>query len=249
MYGLWDSFSQELRTASYKMSNDNTIGEKQLRILVITHTNHDSQPRQHNNHVITPTRQDVSHEVEVVKVVEMVKKTKAAKEMEGKTKVPKPGINQTSKEWKKWKSSWTRYKRDTGITNQRYSVYSLWGCFTRKLEMMALNDMLHKDLDLDEDEERFLKRVRKLAVSTPQYYAKEGFAETTNETAPHARGNITEPEKETAEFLAPEKPSSVKALHKTVPSNFFEAIAEILHEQSSTLSPLQNKKSSSSSPP
>ena len=43
-------------------------------------------------------------------------------------------------------------------------MYSLWSCFTRKLEMLALDDKLVRDVDLDEDE-RFLQQVRKPAVS------------------------------------------------------------------------------------
>ena len=40
----------------------------------------------------------------------MVIKTEAAKEREEQTKVPKLGINKTSQEWEKWRSSWARYK-------------------------------------------------------------------------------------------------------------------------------------------
>ena len=64
---------------------------------------------------------------------------------------------------------------DTGLTDQRDSVYSLWGCFTPKLKILALDNKLDEDADLNEDEERFHKQVRKLAVSLPVYYAKEVF--------------------------------------------------------------------------
>ena len=94
-------------------------------------------------------------------------------------------------------------------------MYNLWGCFTCKLEMLALVDKLDKDADLNEDEERFLKRMRKLAVSMPGYYTKEVFIEAKEEfpeaprgTALHTRGNVTKPEKKMAEEIGEQQPSA-----------------------------------------
>ena len=56
---------------------------------------------------------------------------------------------------------------------------------------MAHDNKLDEDAVLDKDEEQFFKRLRKLAISPSGYYAKDVFVETSNETAPHAGGNIT----------------------------------------------------------
>ena len=42
-------------------------------------------------------------------MVKVVEKAKVAKEVNGSTKVPKLGINQTTQEWERWKSNWARY--------------------------------------------------------------------------------------------------------------------------------------------
>ena len=42
-------------------------------------------------------------------------------------------------------------KVDTGLTEQRNSVYSLWGFLTRKFEMQAYDAKLEKDAYLNED--------------------------------------------------------------------------------------------------
>ena len=62
-------------------------------------------------------------------------------------------MNLTNQEWECWKSSWARYKRYTGLTDQRNSVYKLWGCFSQELEM------LDGENRLGDSEEQFLKRV------------------------------------------------------------------------------------------
>ena len=81
-----------------------------------------------------------------------------AKEAEEKAEAPKLRLNLTSQEWENWKSSWARYKRITGLTDQLDSVYSLWGCFTCELEMVAFDDKLDQDADLEQYEERIIKR-------------------------------------------------------------------------------------------
>ena len=89
-------------------------------------------------------------------------------------------------------------------------MYSLWVCFTCKLELLALDNKRDEEGDLDKDKEQFLKRVRKLAISLPWYFVKEVFVEATHGTVPHARGNITEPEKETAEGMGKQQSSAVQ---------------------------------------
>ena len=87
----------------------------------------------------------------MVQVVEVVEKAKAAKEVKERTNIPKLGVNQTDQEWEIWKSSWAGYKRDTSLMDQREAVYSLWGCLTLKLEMLAFDDKLDKNAYLDKD--------------------------------------------------------------------------------------------------
>ena len=67
-------------------------------------------------------------------------------------------------------------------------MYSLWSLFTHELVMVAFDDKLDEDADIDEDEEQFLKQVRRLVVSLAGYYAKE----TTHEKVPG--GNVKEEE-------------------------------------------------------
>ena len=114
----------------------------------------------------------------------MVEKAKGAKEVGGRTEAPKLGVNQTNQEWERWKSCWAKCKLGTGLTDQWDSVYSLWGCSIRKLKMLAFDDKLEEDANLGEDEEQFLKRVRKLAVRLTGYYTKEVFVQATHEMVP-----------------------------------------------------------------
>ena len=119
--------------------------------------------------------------------------------------------------------------------DQRDFVQSFWGCFTHKLRMLTFDDKLDEEADLNKNEEQFFKRVRKLAVRLPGYYAKEVlvkakeaetkdveakevqakevqvkevFVKTTHETIPHARINVTEPEKEAAEEMGKQQSST-----------------------------------------
>ena len=55
-------------------------------------------------------------------MVKVVEKAKVAKEVEERTKIPNLGVNQAE------------YNCDSGLTN---AVYSLWGCFTHELKMLA----------------------------------------------------------------------------------------------------------------
>ena len=80
--------------------------------------------------------------------------------------------------------------------------------------MVSFDDNLDEDAYLDEDEERFLKRVRRLAVSLPGYYAKEVFVEATHETTSHAGAVL--------QAVLRVVRREIKAPHKTVLSDVFE---------------------------
>ena len=202
VYNIWDCFSPEHKTAAYRLRNNNTIDKKQflkkVRKLVVTHARHVSQPRQpatstshvshqcqqtspvtHTSHDSTATRQDLSHEVRVVK---------AAKEAEEETEIPKLGVNQTDQDWEKWQSSWAVYKHNTSLTDQRDYVYRLWGCFTRELERMARDEKLDKEADLDSprgyyDKEVFVKakQVQAKKVKAKDVAAKDMAKETSKQ--------------------------------------------------------------------
>ena len=81
------------------------------------------------------------------------------------TLAPKLEMNLATQEWERWRSSWARHNCYTGLTDSRDCVYSLWGCFSQKVEMGASGDRLGDNADLNKDEEQFLERVRRLAVS------------------------------------------------------------------------------------
>ena len=88
---------------------------------------------------------------------------------------PKLGMNLTAQEWELWRSRWTGYKRYTGLTDPKDCIYDLRGCFSsRKLDKAAGNNGLDNNADLDE--EQFLERARRLAVSLPGCYVKEVFS-------------------------------------------------------------------------